>query len=427
MNRSLLIRRSLTVILPLLVLAAGVFGALSMIAARQEPEKRPVEVPPPLVRVMEVQPKNVQLTVHAEGTVTPRTASDLVPEVSGRVMWASANLVVGGFLEAGEELLKIDPREYELAVVRARSAIAQAKTRLATEEQESAVAHKEWEALGEGEPADLTLRKPQIAEAQAALASAQAAREQAEYDLERTVLRAPYAGRIRSKQVDVGQFVSRGTSVARIYAVDVAEVRVPIADSELAFVDIPLAYRDDESSQNEPGPRVTLRADFGGKEYTWQGRIVRTEGEIDPTTQMIQVVAQVNDPYGRGGQKGRPPLAVGMFVKAEILGNRSGNVYVLPRSVLRGENRILVVDENDRLYIRDVEVLRAESERVLVRSGLNPADRVVVSAVETAVNGMQVKVASDEPAPTGDSSSGFSGDFHQKPRLARQPPRSKPA
>jgi hypothetical protein len=116
-----------------------------------------------------------------------------------------------------------------------------------------------------------------------------------------------------------------------------------------------------------------------------------------------------------------------MFVKAEILGNRSGSVYVLPRSVLRGENRILVVDENDRLYIRDVDVLRAESERVLVRSGLNPADRVVVSAVETAVNGMQVKVATDEPAPSGDSSSGFSGDFHQKPRLSRQPPRSKPA
>ena len=426
MNRSLLLRRSLTVILPLLVLSAGIFGALSMIAARQEPEKRPVEVPPPLVRVIAVQPKNVQLTVHAEGTVTPRTASDLVPEVSGRVTWASANLVVGGFLEAGEELLKIDPREYELAVVRSRSAIAQARTRLATEEQESAVAHKEWEALGEGEPADLTLRKPQIAEAQAALASAQAALEQAEYDLERTVLRAPYAGRIRGKQVDVGQFVSRGTSVARIYAVDVAEVRLPIPDAELAYVDIPLAYRDDESSQNEPGPRVTLRADFGGREYTWQGRIVRTEGEIDPATQMVQVVAQVQDPYSRGGQQGRPPLAVGMFVKAEILGNRSGSVYVLPRSVIRGENRILVVDENDRLYIRDVEVLRAESERVLVRSGLKPGDRVVVSSVETAVNGMQVKVASDEPAPSGDSSAGFSGDFHQKPRLSRQPPRSKP-
>ena len=426
MNRSLFLRRLLAVVLPLLVLAAGVYGAWSMIASRQEPEKRPVEIPPPLVRVMEVQPKTVQLTVRAEGTVTPRTASDLVPEVSGRVVWISRDLVAGGFLEAGEELLKIDPREYELAVVRARSAIAQSKTRLATEQQEAAVAHKEWEALGEGEPTELALRKPQIAEAEAALAAAQAALEQSQYDLERTVLRAPYAGRVRSRQVDVGQFVSRGTSVARIYAVDVAEVRLPIPDSELAFVDVPLAYRGDEASQNESGPRVTLRADFGGKQYTWQGRIVRTEGEIDPGTRMVQVVAQVQDPYGRGGQQGRPPLAVGMFVEAEIFGNRSGNVYVLPRSVMRGDNSVMVVDASNRLYIREVDVLRAETDRVLVRSGLNSGDRVIVSAVETVVNGMKVEVANDERAPGDDSAAGFSGDFHQKPRLSSRPKRSKP-
>jgi RND family efflux transporter MFP subunit len=424
MNRALILRRLLSVFLPLLVLGAGVFAAWAMIASRQEPEKRPAEVPPPLVRVMEVQPKSVQLTVHAEGTVTPRTASDLVPEVSGRLMWVSPNLVSGGFLEEGEELLKIDPREYELAVVRAQSAIAQAKTRLATEEQESAVAHKEWEALGEGEPTDLTLRMPQIAEAQAALASAQAALEQAQYDLNRTVLRAPYVGRVRSKQVDVGQFVSRGAAVASIYAVDVAEVRLPIPDTQLAYVDIPLAYRDDESSQHETGPRVTLRSGFGGKEYTWQGRIVRTEGEIDPRTQMIHVVAQVQDPYGRGGQKGRPPLAVGMFVEAEIQGNHSGNVYVLPRSVMRGDSHVMVIDEESRLFIREVELLRAETDRVLVRSGLNPGDRVIVSAVETAVNGMKVNVANND-RPAGDSSAGFSEDFHQKPRLQRRMARPK--
>ncbi len=424
MNRAILIRRSLMVIVPLLVLAVGVYAALAMIAAREEPEKRPVEVPPPLVRVINVQPNNVQLSVHAEGTVTPRTASDLVPEVSGRVIWVSSNLVAGGFLEEGEELLKIDPREYELAVVRAQSAIAQAKTRLATEEQEAAVARKEWDALGEGQPTDLTLRKPQIAEAQAALASAEAALEQAQYDLERTILRSPYAGRVRSEQVDVGQFVSRGSSVARVYAVDVAEVRLPIPDDELAFIDVPLAYRGDEASQNETGPRVTLRADFGGKEYTWQGRIVRTEGEIDPRTQMIHVVAQVQDPYGRGGQKGRPPLAVGMFVEAEIHGNRSGSVYVLPRSVMRGDTTVMVVDSNNRLYIRDVDVLRAETDRVLVRSGIESGDRVIVSAVEAAVNGMEVEVA-NEQAPSGDNSARGAEGFHGKPQLSRRLTRSK--
>ena len=426
MSRALLLRRFLMVVLPLLVVAAGIVAAWSMIASRQEPERRPAEIPPPLVRVMEVQPQSVQLTVHAEGTVTPRTASDLVPEISGRVTWVSTGLVAGGFFEEGEELLKIDPREYELAVIRARSAIAQAKTRLATEEQEAAVAHKEWEALGEGEPTDLTLRKPQIAEAQAALASAQAALEQAEYDLERTVLRAPYAGRVRSEQVDVGQFASRGTSVAHIYAVDVAEVRLPIPDSELAFVDVPLAYRGDESSQRDSGPRVTLRAEFGGTQYTWQGRIVRTEGEIDPRTQMIHVVAQVQDPYGRGGQSNRPPLAVGMFVNAEITGNRVSRVFVLPRSVMRAEDRVMVVDSDNRLYLREVALLRAENDRVLVRSGLQPGERIVTSAMETVVNGMQVEVVgAEEPGRNGQPAA-LLPDFHHKPRLKRRPARSVP-
>jgi RND family efflux transporter MFP subunit len=426
MNRTLLLRRLLMVVLPLLVVVAGVVGAWSMITSRQEPEKRPAEVRPPLVRVMEVQPAGVQLVVHAEGTVMPRTASDIVPEVAGRVIWISPNLIAGGFFEAGEELLKIDRREYELSVVRARAAIAQAKTRLATEEQEAAVARKEWESLGEGEANDLTLRKPQIAEAQAALASAEAALAQAEYDLERTVLRAPYDGRVRSKQVDVGQFVSRGGAVASIYAVDVAEVRLPIADSELAFVDIPLAYRGDESNRNRTGPRVTLSAEFGGKEYTWQGRIVRSEGEIDPRTQMITVVAQVDDPYGRGGQPDRPPLAVGMFVKAEISGKSSGRVFVLPRAVVRPGDRVMVVDQENRLYFREVGVLRAEEDRVLIRSGLEAGERVVVSTMETAVNGMQVEVVTGEP-PQGGPPAALLQDFHQKPRLVRWPARSVPA
>jgi len=427
MNRALILRRLLMAVLPLLIVAAGVLGAWSMIASRQEPEKRPAEVRPPLVRVMEVRPESVQLAVHAEGTVMPRTASDLVPEVAGRVTWISPDLIAGGFFEAGDELLKIDPREYELLVVRARAAIAQAKTRLATEEQEAAVARKEWESLGEGEATDLTLRKPQIAEAQAALASAEASLQQAEYDLERTVLRAPYAGRVRSKQVDVGQFVSRGAPVASIYAVDVAEVRLPIPDSELAYVSVPLAYRGEGSSSDGKGPRVNLRAEFGGKQYTWQGRIVRTEGEIDPRTQMVNVVAQVNDPYGRGGQPGRPPLAVGMFVKAEISGNSSGRVFVLPRAVVRPGDRVMVVDHENRLHFREVSVLRAEEDRVLVRSGLQTGERVVVSALETAVNGMQVEVVTGRSEPQIDPPAALLQDFHQKPRLSRRPARSVPA
>ena len=391
------VRILLQISLPAVILGLGWYGAMSMVEAREEPETKPVEAPAPLVRVMEVKPRGGRLTVKAEGTVFPRTQTELVPEVSGRVVWVSPSLAAGGFFEKDEALLKVDRREYELAVVRARSAVAQAELTLATEQEEADLARKEWASLGEGEPTPLTFREPQVAQAKAALASAHAALEQTEYDLERTVVKAPYAGRVRTKSVDMGQFVNRGTAVARVYAVDYAEVRLPIPDAELAYVDLPLAFR--RQGDRAEGPKVTLRAQFAGREHTWQGRIVRTEAEIDPRSRMVQAVARVADPYGQGGGRGRPPLAVGMFVEAEIEGKWATSVTVLPRAALRGDGRVYVVDESDRLEFRPVQILRTEREQVLVRSGLRAGERVCISNIETAVDGMKVEVAEAEAAP----------------------------
>ena len=272
--------------------------------------------------------------------------------------------------------------------------------RLATERQEAEVARKEWEALGQGEPSSLVVREPQIAEAMATLASAEAALDQAKFDLERTVVRAPYAGRVRAKQVDVGQYVQRGAPVATLYSVDVAEVKLPIPDAELEYVNLPLAYRG--AAENAQGPGVTLTAEFAGREHKWYGRIVRTDGEIDATTRMVNAIAQVKDPYAKGRDSRRPPLAVGMFVEAEINGRRVGNVVRLPRTALRGDARVLVVDTANRLYYRDIDIFRLDRDEVLVRGGLEPGDRVCVSNVEAAVNGMEVRVGDD--AAEGDPS-----------------------
>ena len=390
-------RRALMILLPVVVIAAGWFGAWTMIKAREKPEPQPVEVQPPLVRVIKVQLETVRLTVQAEGTVRPRTETEMVPEVSGRVVEISPSLAAGGFFEEGDVLLKIDPREYELDVVRSRAAVAQAELRVATEEQEAEVARKEWESLGEGEPTSLVLREPQIAEAKAALASAQAALDRAKYDLERTTVRAPYAGRVWEKRIDRGQFVTRGSQIARIYSVDVAEVRLPIPDQELAFVDLPLAYRGRSGNANRP--RVKIRATFAGKKHEWRGRIVRTEGEIDAQSRMVRAVAQIEDPYGYTAHPGRPPLAVGMFVEAEIQGRLAPNVVSLPRTALRAGDQVLVVDEESRLRFRAVEILRAERDRVIVRSGLREGERVCVSIVETAVEGMKVRTVEQESTP----------------------------
>lgn len=397
------LRLALMILLPMLLLGVGGLATRALILSFETPEAPPREVQPPLVRVVPARLETMRLIVRAEGTVAPRTESQLVAEVSGRVVEVSPSLAAGGFFEAGEVLLKIERREYELAITRAQAAIEQAKLRLTTERETATIARQEWDELGKGEPSPLLFREPQIAEVQASLAAAEAGLRQAQYDLERTVILAPFAGRVRSKQVDVGQFVQRGMAVATLYSVDVAEVKLPIPNAELEFCTLPLAYRD--STTTGDGPTVRLTARFAGKDHVWKGRIVRTEGEIDARTRMVNAIAQVDDPYARGSSTSRPPLAVGMFVQAEIDGNVVRNVAELPRTALRTDNMVYVIDSADRLRFREVDVLRRQRERVLIRAGLEDGERVCVSTLETAVNGMRVRATEDRDASEAEATS----------------------
>jgi RND family efflux transporter MFP subunit len=383
-------------LLPFAMLLLGVLGALALMATRPELETRPPEVPPPLVRVVSVQPEARQLSVITHGTVAPRTESDLLPEVSGPVVWVSSALVSGGFFEAGEPLLRIDPRDYEVALEQRRASLARAQS-------EHKRARKELvrrRGLAEREVAsasqlDDALNAERVAAA--AVREARAALEQAERDLGRTEIKAPFAGRVREERVGVGQFVNRGAPIAKLYAVDYAEVRLPVPDDELAFLDLPLLYRGETADGG--GPEVLLRARFAGSEHTWRGRIVRTEGEIDAKSRMVHVVARVDDPYGRTQDPSRPPLAVGLFVEAEILGKQAENIVVLPRAAMRDRDQVLVLDEESRLRFRRVEVLRIARDQVVVRSGLAPGDQVCISPLETVVDGMSVRDASAVRGP----------------------------
>jgi RND family efflux transporter MFP subunit len=377
--------------LPVLVLALGALGAVAMYRSRPDAERRDVETVVPLVRVQRVEPVDLQLSVSSQGTVSPRTESTLVPEVAGQVVWVSSSFASGGFFEAGEPLLRIDPFDFQQAVVQARSSLAQAELRLALEQAEAEVARDEWADLGDGvPPSSLTLRKPQLAEAEAALAAAHAALERAQRNLDRTEIRAPYAGRVRRKDVDVGQYVAPGTPLAIVYAVDFAEIRLPLPDEDLAFVDLPLVYRGEDGSDD--GPEVVLRASFAGRDHEWEGHIVRTEGEIDTKSRMVHAVARVADPYGRGEDPERPPLAAGMFVDATILGRVVESVSVVPRSAVRGEDQVLVVDGDDRLRLRKVEVVRRTAEQVVVGSGFDEGDRVCLSPLAAVTDGMRVRI-----------------------------------
>lgn len=387
MNRKLL--TVLKFVAPLAVVALAAYGALTLAATRPAPATQRVEQPVPLVRTVLVRVEDLQMTVYSQGTVRPRAEGRVSPEVSGRVVWVAPDFVSGGFFESGAPLLRIDTTDYQQAAVRAAAEVANAQLRLAQEEAEARVAREEWEELGGGEAPELTARVPQLANARAAVAAAEAARARAQRDLERTEVRAPYAGRVRDKRVDVGQFVNAGADLGSIYAIDIAEIRLPLPDDELAYLDLPVVYRGQSAGG---GPRVRLIAEFAGNTHEWEGRIVRTEGEIDPTTRMVHAVAQVADPYGRGRDPRRPPLAVGMYVRAEIEGIRMPGVAEIPRAAVRADGRVLVVDGDSRLRFRDIELARATRDAVVVRAGLTDGERVVVSALDAVTDGMAVRV-----------------------------------
>ena len=384
-----MIRTLLNILLPPLIIGASVALLFVLMAMRKEPERQEIVEVVPLVRVVEPARRDVAMTVRVHGTVLPRTQITLVPQVAGRVLEVAPSWEEGGFFDPGEILVKIDPADYELALAQAEAAIAQAKVRVAREGAEAELARKEWEAFGKGKPDPLVLRIPQLAEAKAAQAFAESAVEMAKLNLKRTEIRAPFAGRVRLKQVDVGQYVTPGTPLARVYAVDYAEVRLPVPLENLEFLDLPLEFS--KASRIE-GPEVVLRSRLGAKVHSWKGRIVRTEAEIDPRTRMIHAVARVDDPYDRAGSKDGPPLLVGLFVEAEIRGRTAKGIHVVPREAIRAGSQVWIVDSEDRLRFRDVEVLRFEGERALLRTGVEDGERICISTMAEAVDGRRVKV-----------------------------------
>jgi len=355
------------VLLPIVIFIVGFGMAAALIATGPKLEQQAPPPSSPLVRIWSAEPSTVQMTSVTHGTVLPRSESELVPEVSGRVERLSPAMVTGGFFSKGSTLFQIEALDYEVALEQATAAVASAQSELVSARR----AHARQLDLARKQSTSESLRDDALNRlriAEAALRDANARASRARRDLARTRVTAPYDGRVRSERVDVGQFVTRGQSVATIYATDYAEVRLPVHDDELAFLQLPLASLEQEQ-QPANHPKVILRADFAGQAHTWEGRIVRTEGELDPQTRMINIVAQVDAPYQASAT--RPPLAVGLFVEAEILGKVANNIFVLPRSAIQANNQVYVIDEANRLEFRDVDILRIVGEQVYVSSGFN--------------------------------------------------------
>jgi RND family efflux transporter MFP subunit len=339
-----------------------------------------------VVRVVMAEQQQVRLTIESQGEVDAEHMIDIANEVPARVVRVSPAFVAGGYFKTGDVLLELDATDYELARVRAQAKVAEAVEDFEVEETEAALAK---EGL-------FPMRDARVDSAKAQVASARADLAQAEADLRRTKVRAPFDGRILFTTIGLGQYVSKGESLGRIFSTDIAEIRLPLTDQQLRFLELPFGAGSNEQLLNTP---VTLRAEIGGQRIEFPAYLHRMEGAVDPDNRVWYAVARVDDPYGLNDAERTTPLVVGLFVEATIEGRVVEQVFKLPRSALRKQNDVLVVDSDNRLRQRKVELLRTDFESAYVTSGLQPGDQVCVSPVEAFVDGLLVEVVNDvEPA-----------------------------
>ncbi len=389
-------RKFFKYILPLglIVLSALAVVVMVTVANSKRPDREEATDLTVRVDAIPAEVASLNFTVRSQGAVRPRTETTLVAEVSGRIVSVSQNFISGGFFREGEMLLQIDPSDYQTGLLRAQANLAARKAQYADQKARSEQALKDWTNLGrKGEPSDLTLRKPQMAEALASVQAAEAELQEAERDLQRTRINVPYDGLVRTKMVDVGQYVTPGTKLGVTFAIDRAEIRLPLSNRDLAFLDLPSATRLDKAHRVP----VKLTTDGAGATGEWQAEIVRTEGVVDEISRVVYAVAEVIDPYGMLGQNNQAELRMGTFVRAEIEGLRAEDVVVLPRSVLQANDTVLIANDDRILEIRSVNVVRAEPRRVYIDGGVEGGELVVTTAMDAPIPGTRLAVTGEDP------------------------------
>ncbi len=382
-----------------LLLSFAMLGAAAVIATIMYINRPPSKLAEPkehvvTVDVIEALREEISIPVQAQGTVTPVRQTAIISEVKGRIIEVSDNFNVGSFLRKGDVLLRIDPRDYQTNLLRAQAALASATSNLAQEKGRAQVARQEWNKLPKGsqrsqQAKDLYLRVPQLELAQAQVLAADADLSTARDNFDRTTITAPYDALIRSKQSDLGQFVSTGSPLAELFSVDSAEVRLAIPQSKLAYLDLPgvEGYQNDE-------PGVELYTDVAGEVTHWSAKLERTEGVFDERSRVLYTVVRIEDPYGLSPDSQSPPLRIGTFVNASIRGKKMPGLIALPRHILRPGNLLWVVDENMKLKNRKVTILRTGGDKIYVSAGLNDGELVSLTTLDSTMIGASVNIVS---------------------------------
>jgi RND family efflux transporter MFP subunit len=379
-NRDKSMKKYIKKFSPIVILLVSITVFVLMIKLKPEAEFQKPKIIPQMVETMVAFPTEVQAKISSQGTIRPEHEISVTSELSGKVTWVSEKFLEGAGFRLGDTLMKIEKRDYELALISTESSLFQARLALQREEAEAKLANLEWERIGEGDASSLTLREPQLAQAKAVLAAAEAAYEQSKRNLGRTIILAPFNGRVRKKMVDLGTNLVPGARIADIYNSASFEVRLPIADKDVPFLGIPL---DGKTLNTSKRPSVRLFGSYGAKNFQANGYIVRSESEIDPKTRMISVIATI--PVS----KSQANLKVGMFVNAEIEGISFSEVTVVSRNAVK--NDMVWVVQDHKIRRKSVEVIRLENDFAFIKDGLNKNDRVLITRLSSYVDGMPVR------------------------------------
>jgi len=393
-------------LLPVIIL--GVLLLLALVIKMNPPEapqQRSSSGPQLTVETVTVVPREYSVALESYGVIQPRTRSMLVAQVEGQIVDLNPNLRDGGFFERGDILVTIDSRDLAADVRIAEATLADARQALAEAEARSNQAREDWDRLGnEGEIPDLVLRIPQLKAARARVLSAASSLGKARLDLERTEIRAPFAGRVLTKFVDLGQVVSRNAQLAEIFATDIVEIRLPIRNRDLPFIDLPEVYRNSGETGTQ-GALVEIRSELAGR-ATWEGELVRTEGAIDEAARQLHVIAQINDPFALPSE-GQTPLKIGQYVTATLEGKTVPNALVVPNDSIYQGTYVYVV-EDGILARRDVDILWQNEAEAIVSSGLAAGNELVTTSLGQVTSGIRVAISGQEDGQRPPSRSGES-------------------
>ena len=376
---------------PAVVIVITAIIVTSLYRNKPEPEVGEAAINRIGVYVERATRTGARAVVTVYGEVRPRVQIDVISEVSGRVTRVSPRFIEGGSIGAGGALLTIEDRDYVLAVSEARARLAARRLELEQALADADVAKKQL--AGEANPSDLALKKPQIAQARAGLQAAELSLARAESDLSRTQISLPFDARITETMVDEGQYVGAGRTVASVFSTDVAEVRLPLTDADIAALGVPIGYEADEGA----GLRVQLSTDIAGATREWTGRLVRLDASLDPLTRSTFGTVEVANPFDVAD--GDMPMAPGLFVAADIEGRTLADVLAIPAAGLRAGGRVFIMNDDDLLEVRSVIVAHATASVAYLSSGVEEGDRIIVSPIRNPVAGMALSAIEETAEP----------------------------